>query len=101
MISFQKIYDLHGLEHHTVEKNWDVTMRTDERTSELNIELITQSMDSVRLSFAIMWSVNRIRITTESNLDATDLLIQFDRELLYTTIHLPPVNELEKETAYF
>ena len=31
-ISFQKIYDLYGLEHHTVEINGDVTM--DEQTSE-------------------------------------------------------------------
>ena len=50
MISFQKIYGLYGLEHHTVEINGDVTMRTDNRTSEYSA---TQSMDSVRLSFEI------------------------------------------------
>ena len=49
-ISFQKIYDLYGLEHHTVEINGDVTMQTDEQTSE---DRATQSMDTVRLSFAI------------------------------------------------
>ena len=49
-MSFQKIYGLYGLEHHTVEINGDVTMRTDNRTSEYSA---TQSMDNVRLSFAI------------------------------------------------
>ena len=29
MISFQKIYGLYGLQHHTVEINGDVTVRTD------------------------------------------------------------------------
>ena len=46
MISFQKIYDLYGLEHHAVEINGDVTMRTygrtDGRTSECRA---TQSVD--------------------------------------------------------
>ena len=52
MISFQKIYDLYGLEHHAVEINGDVTMRTDDK--QVNTEYsATQSMDSVRLSFAI------------------------------------------------
>ena len=53
MISFQKIYGLCGLEHHTVEINGDVTMRTDGRTDEQTSEnRASQSMDSVRLSFA-------------------------------------------------
>ena len=30
IMSFQKIYGLYGLEHHTVEINGDVTMRTDD-----------------------------------------------------------------------
>ncbi len=47
MISFQKIYGLYGLEHHTVEINGDVTMRTDERPNEqtnkqVKIELLSQ-----------------------------------------------------------
>ena len=56
MMSFQKIYGLYGLEHHTVEINGDVTMRTDGRTNEQTSEnRATQSLDSVRvrLSFAI------------------------------------------------
>ena len=53
MMSFQKIYGLYGLEHHTVEINGDVTMRTDKRTNDQTSEnRATQSMDSVRLSFA-------------------------------------------------
>ena len=52
MISFQKIYDLYGLEHYTVEINLDVTMETtNKRTSE---DSATQSVDTVRLSFAIL-----------------------------------------------
>ena len=43
MISFQKIYGLYGLEHHTVEINGDVTMETDGRTREYKA---TQSVDS-------------------------------------------------------
>ena len=50
MISFQKIYGLYGLEHHTVEINGDVTMETDGPTSEYRA---TQSVDTVRLSSAI------------------------------------------------
>ena len=54
MMSFQKIYGLYGLEHHTVEINGDVTMRTDGRTNKQTSEnRATQSLDSVRLSFAI------------------------------------------------
>ena len=54
MISCQKIYGLYGLEHHTVEINGDVTMRTDGRTNKQTSEnRATQSLDSVRLSFAI------------------------------------------------
>ena len=39
LISFQKIYDLYGLEHHTMEINGDVTMvtnnkQTNKQTSE-------------------------------------------------------------------
>ena len=53
MMSFQKIYGLYGLEHHTVEINGDVTMRTDDQTNKQTSEnRATQSMDSVRLSFA-------------------------------------------------
>ena len=44
------IYGLYGLEHHMVEINGDVTMRTDKQTSEYRA---TQPMDNVRLSFAI------------------------------------------------
>ena len=40
MISFQKIYDLYGLEHHAVEINGDVTMRTDDK--QVNIVLLSQ-----------------------------------------------------------
>ena len=51
-IYVQNIYGLYGLEHHTVEISGDVTMRTDGRTtSEYSA---TQSMDNVRLSFAIV-----------------------------------------------
>ena len=32
--SFQKIYGLYGLKHHTMEINGDVTMTNDERTNE-------------------------------------------------------------------
>ena len=39
MMSFQKIYGLYGREHHTVEINGDVTMRTDKQ---VNIELLSQ-----------------------------------------------------------
>ena len=47
VMSFQKIYGLYGLEHHTVEINGDVTMRTDGRTykptkKQVNIELLSQ-----------------------------------------------------------
>ena len=56
MMSFQKIYGLYGLEHHTVEINGDVTMRTDGRTNKQTSEnRATQSLDSVRLSFAIIF----------------------------------------------
>ena len=42
MMSFQKIYGLYGLEHHTVEINGDVTMRTDGQTNkQVNIGLHT------------------------------------------------------------
>ena len=52
-VSFQKIYGLYGLEHLTVEINGDVTMRTDGQTNDQTSEnRATQSMDSVRLSFA-------------------------------------------------
>ena len=34
MISFQKIYGLYGLKHHTMEINGDVTMETNEQQSE-------------------------------------------------------------------
>ena len=69
MISFQKIYGLYGLEHHTVEINGDVTMRTDDQTNKQTSEnRATQSMDSVRLSFAMKYettssiiAVSRIR----------------------------------------
>ena len=43
------MYGLYGLEHHTVEINGDVTMEMDGQTSEYSA---TQSVDSVRLSFA-------------------------------------------------
>ena len=43
MISFQKIYGLYGLEHHTVEINGDVTMRTDDE--QVNIVLLTYSVN--------------------------------------------------------
>ena len=56
MMSFQKIYGLYGLEHHTVEINGDVTMRTDGQTNKQTSEnRATQSLDSVRLSFAIIY----------------------------------------------
>ena len=38
MISFQKIYGLYGLKHHTMEINGDVTMETNERTNEQTIK---------------------------------------------------------------
>ena len=43
MISFQKIYGWYGLEHHVVEINGDVTMRTDEQTKkQVKIVLLSQ-----------------------------------------------------------
>ena len=39
MISFQKIYDLHGLEHHTVEINGDVTLEHGHTYMHVNIVL--------------------------------------------------------------
>ena len=33
LISFQKIYGLYGLKHHTMEINGDVTMETNEQTN--------------------------------------------------------------------
>ena len=33
MISFQKIYGLYGLKHHTMKINGDVTMETNEQTN--------------------------------------------------------------------
>ena len=55
MISFQKIYGLYGLENHTVEINEDVTMETDGRMDNRTSEYrATQSVDNVRLSFAIL-----------------------------------------------
>ena len=33
MISFQKIYGLYGLKHHTMEINGDVTMKTNKQTN--------------------------------------------------------------------
>ena len=33
MISFQKIYGLYGLKHHSMEINGDVTMETNEQTN--------------------------------------------------------------------
>ena len=54
VISFQKMYGLYGLKHHTVEISGDVTDagRTNERrqTREDNA---TQPLDAGRLSFAI------------------------------------------------
>ena len=41
-MSFQKIYGSYGLEHHTVEINGDVTMRTDGQTNkQVKIELLS------------------------------------------------------------
>ena len=66
MMSFQKIYGLYGLEHHTVEINGDVTMRTDKRpTKQTSENKATQSMDSVRLSFAIIVAFLSITILFE------------------------------------
>ena len=43
MISFQKIYGLYGLKHHTMEINGDVTMETNERTNnKVKIELVNK-----------------------------------------------------------
>merc|ERR1712015_467150 len=43
MISFQKIYGLYGLKHHTMEINGDVTMETNKRTNEqVKIELVNK-----------------------------------------------------------
>ena len=43
MISFQKIYGLHGLEHHTMEINGDLTMVTNNNKQQGNIELLSLS----------------------------------------------------------
>ena len=62
MMSFKKIYGLYGLEHHTVEIDGDVTMRTDKQTNERTSEYrATQSMDSVRLSFAMRQFATQLR----------------------------------------
>ena len=43
MISFQKIYGLYGLKHHTMEINGDVTMETNKRTNnKVKIELVNK-----------------------------------------------------------
>ena len=43
VISFQEMYGLYGLKHHTVEINGDVTMRTDDE--QVNIVLLTYSVN--------------------------------------------------------
>ena len=64
MISFQKIYGLYGLKHHTMEINGDVTMETnDKRTRSEN--RASQQIDQGLLTFAIFLEmevhVNSIR----------------------------------------
>ena len=72
MMSFQKIYGLYGLEHHTVEINGDVTMRTDGRTNKQTSEnRATQSLDSVRLSFAM--TMKNIKLADEDDYEDEDL----------------------------
>ena len=49
MMSFQKIYGLYGLEHHTVEINGDVTMRENRQTTE---ERATQLIKILNAEFS-------------------------------------------------
>ena len=50
MISFQKIYGLYGLKHHSMEINGDVTMETNEQPESEN--KATQRIDKGLLTFA-------------------------------------------------
>ena len=55
MISFQKIYGLYGLKHHTMKINGDVTMETDRQTEEQteSENRASQLIDKGLLTFAI------------------------------------------------
>ena len=39
VVSFQKIYDLYGLKHHSMEINGDVTMETNEQTNNRKVKI--------------------------------------------------------------
>ena len=60
MISFQKIYGLYGLKHHTVKINGDVTMETNKQTNKQqgNIELPSQWTGHCETEFRndLFWS---------------------------------------------
>ena len=51
MISFQKIYGLYGLKHHTIEINADVTMETNKQTT-ISENSASQQIDQGLLTFA-------------------------------------------------
>ena len=54
MISFQKIYGLYGLKHHSMEINGDVTMETDKQTNKQpeSENRASQQIDKGPLTFA-------------------------------------------------